>query len=83
MPLQILTRCVRDIALRIVQRLIIPFRLLGQHNEMHERVGVHDDQQDWHQEEEGEQRQFNVEERQLDRVFEKEIGVRHRASGER
>ena len=50
---------------------------------MHERIGVDDEEQDRREEEEGEQRQFDVEERQLDRVFEKEIGVRHRACGDR
>jgi hypothetical protein len=58
-------------------------RLLGQHDEMHEGVGMHDDEQDRGEEEEGEQGQFDVEERQLDGILEKEIGVSHRARGDR
>ena len=38
---------------------------------MHERIGV------------GEQRQFDVKERQLDRILEEEVFVRHRARGDR
>ena len=70
-------------ALAIVQRLMEPLRLVGQHDEMHERIGVDDEEQDRREEEEGEQRQFDVEERQLDRILEEEIGVRHRARGDR
>ena len=58
-------------------------RLVGQHDQMHERVGVNDEKQDRREEEESEQRQLDVEERQLDRILEKEIGVRHRARGDR
>ena len=50
---------------------------------MHKRIGVDDEEEDRREEEEGEQRQFDVEERQLDRILEKEIGVRHRARGDR
>ena len=67
----------------VVQRLMEPLRLVGQHDQMHERIGVDDEEQDRREEEEGEQRQFDVEERQLDRILEKEIGVRHRARGDR
>ena len=42
-----------------------------------------DEEEDRREEEEGEQRQFDVEERQLDRILEEEIGVRHRARGDR
>ncbi len=38
-----------------------------------------DQEQDRRQKEEGEQRQVDTEERQLDRLFEEEVGVRHRA----
>ncbi len=65
------------------QRLVEPFRLEGQHHEMHERIAVDDDEQDRREKEEGEQRQFDAEERQLDRLLEKEIGMRHRARGDR
>jgi hypothetical protein len=44
---------------------------------------VDDEEQDRREEEEGEQRQFDIEERQLDRILEEEIGVRHRARGDR
>ena len=67
----------------VAQRLIEPLRLVGQHDQMHERIGVDDEEEDRREEEEGEQRQFDVEERQLDRLLEKEIGVRHRARGDR
>ena len=50
---------------------------------MHEGVGVDDDEQDRSNEKERKQRQFDFEERQLDRVLEEEIGVRHRARGDR
>ncbi len=50
---------------------------------MHERVGVHDEEQDRREEKEGKQRLFDIEERQLDRILEKEIGVRHRARRDR
>jgi hypothetical protein len=46
-----------------MQRLIEPFRLVSQHDEMHERVGVDHKKEDRREEEEGEQRQFDVEER--------------------
>ena len=83
LPLQILARCGSDLAFSVVQRPMVALRLVGQHDEMHERVGVRDNEQDRREEEEGEQRQFDVEEWQLDRILEKEIGVRHRARGDR
>ena len=39
---------------------------------MHERIGVDNDEQDRREEEEGEQRQVDLEERQFDRLFEKQ-----------
>ena len=66
-----------------VQHLMEPLCLVGQHDQMHERIGVDDKEQDRRQEEEREQRQFDVEERELDRILEKEIGMRHRARGDR
>jgi len=33
---------------------------------MHQRIGVDDEEQKWRQSKEGEQRQFDIEERQLD-----------------
>jgi hypothetical protein len=65
------------------QHGIEPLRLVGQHHQMHERIGVDDEEQDGREEEEGEQRQFDVEERQLDRILEKEVRVRHCARGDR
>jgi hypothetical protein len=67
----------------LVKRLMIALRLVGQHHEMHEDVSVDDDEQDRGQKEEREQRQIDAEERQLDRIFEKEIGMRDRARGNR
>ena len=67
----------------VAENRIEPLRLVSQHDEMHERIGVNDYEQDRGEEEEGEQRQFDAEERQLDRVLEKEVGVRHRAGGDR
>ena len=67
----------------VVQRLMESFRLVGQHDQMHERIGVGDEEQDRREKEEGEQRQFDVEEWKLDRMLEKEIGMRHRARGDR
>ena len=43
---------------------------------------MNDEEQDRREEEESEERQLDVEERQLDRILEKEIGVRHRARGD-
>ena len=62
---------------------MVALRLVGQHHEMHERVGVHDEKEERGEKEEGEQRQLDVEERQLDRLLEKEVVVRHSASGDR
>jgi len=62
---------------------MIALRLLSQKDQMHECVCVHDDEQDRRQEKEGEQRQVDAEERQLDRPLEKEVLVRHRARGDR
>jgi hypothetical protein len=42
LPLQILAHSVRDLAPWIVQRLMVTLPLLGQHDQMHERVSVHD-----------------------------------------
>jgi len=38
---------------------------------MHKRIGVDDKEQDRREEEEGEQRQFDIEEWQLDRILKK------------
>ena len=57
--------------------------LVGQKHKMHERIGMDHDEQHRREEEEGEQRQLDIEERQLDRLLKKEIGMRHRARGDR
>ncbi len=75
-PEPIADRVVLDLP---VKRLMIALRLVGQHHEMHEDVSMDDDEQDRRQKEEGEQRQIDTEDRQLDRIFEKEIGVRDRS----
>ena len=62
LPLEILLRRSVYIASRLVQRAIKPFRLLRQHHQMHERVGVDDQEQGRREREEGDQRQFNAEE---------------------
>ena len=66
-----------------VQRLMKALALVAQHHEMHERVGVHDEEDERGKGEEGDQRQLDAEERQLDRPLEEEVGVRHRARGDR
>jgi hypothetical protein len=82
LPLEILARRVGDIAIRIVQRLMVALRLVGQHDQMHERIGMDDDEQDGRESEEGDQRQLDVEERQLDRMLEEKILMRHRTGGD-
>ncbi len=83
MSSQAVANCGVLIADLVAERLIESFRLIGQQDQMHERVGVHDEEQDRREEKEGKQRQFDIEERQLDRILEKEIGMRHRARGDR
>jgi hypothetical protein len=46
---------------------------------MHEGVSMHDEQNDRREQEEGKQWQFDVEERQLYRAPQQEVGVRDRA----
>src|SRR5208282_3123877 len=66
-PLQGLALRGGDVARRVVQRLMEPFRLLGQKDEMDERIGVDDEEQDRREEEEGDERKLDVgKERQLD-----------------
>jgi hypothetical protein len=67
----------------LAQGRIEPPRLVRQHDQMHERIGVDDEEQDRREEEEGEQRQFDVEERQLDRILQEKVGMRHRARCDR
>ena len=44
---------------------------------------MHDQEQDRRQEEERHQRQFDVQERQFDGVFQEQIDMRHRSGGDR
>ena len=83
LPLQFFARRIRDFAFGVMQNLMEALRLVGQKDEVHESIGMDHDEQNRREKEEGEQRQFDVEERQLDRVLEEEIGVRHRARGDR
>ena len=73
----------RNIESWVVKRFIQPLRLRGQQYQMHKDVCVDEDEEDRREEEEGAQGQIDTEERQLDRILEKEIRVRHRARGNR
>ena len=55
--------------------------LAGQQYEMQQHIGVHDQKDQRPQDEESLERQFDIEERQFDRVFEQQVAVRDRAGG--
>ena len=74
--MEILSRHGVYVVLRAVQRLIEPLRLAGQKYEMHKRVDLDDEKQDWSHKEEGGQGKLNVEERQFHGTLEKEIDMR-------
>src|SRR6185295_5071642 len=57
--------------------------LVGELHEMQQDIGVHDQQQQGGEREKGPDRQLDVEERQLDRSFEKQIAMGHAAGGDR
>jgi hypothetical protein len=57
--------------------------LAGKHHEMQQRVGVDDQEQQRPEHEKAEQRQVDVEERQLDRVLEEHVPVGDPARGDR
>jgi hypothetical protein len=61
-PIGLLSRQAAAVAHLVVKRLVITFRFVRQKYEMHERVGVDDDEQDGCQEAEREQRKFGIEE---------------------
>ena len=51
----------------------------AQQQHLQQHIGVEDHEQDRREKEEADQRQIDVEDGQLDRVFEKKLAVRHRA----
>ena len=50
---------------------------------MQQHIGVHDQKDERPQDKEGLEWQFDIEERQFDRVFEQQVAMRHRAGGNR
>ena len=83
LPPETVTNCGVLAADLIAEHLIEPFRLVGQHHEMHQRIGVDDEEKDRREEKKGEQRQFYVKEWELDRLFEEKICVRNGAGRDR
>ena len=60
-----------------------PLRLVGQHDQMHERVGVDDEEKDRARKKKASSGSSILRNGSLTGSLEKEIGVRHRAGGDR
>ncbi len=67
----------------VVKRLMVALDLVAQHDEVHERVGVDDEEDERCQKEERDQRKLDAEEWQLDRLLEEKVSVGDRARGDR
>jgi hypothetical protein len=72
LPPQTLSRLGRIAKLR-VQLFVIHADLRRQHDEMQKRIGMGDNEQNRRQKEKGDERQFNIKERQFDRGLQQKI----------
>ncbi|MFI5011074.1 MAG: hypothetical protein ACHQAY_01880 [Hyphomicrobiales bacterium] len=68
---------------RLLERQVVIFRLFRQREQLHKDIEMEDQENGRGHNEESGERQFDVQERHLDRLFEEQIAMRDRSDGDR